>query len=599
MKLLFPLGRKFFTLLLLSLFAFPLNAEQKDIWKKSKELKIENKNTENNKINENKNSENSDLPKTIFDKEKLNLSVNQINQSNTINDDEVIFGLYEPEDIKITLNFWSGIDQLLYQRISKNLLDIERKSFVELSEKILFTKTNINVFEDKGSKHLELIADWLIKNKKMELIDQVIDQNKMINRNTKFLVFLFNHYLSLGQIDKACSYTKLMLADLQSVDLEKYKIFCLIYNKKNNQAQSQLELTRETASLEPFFLKTINFMIGISEKKGDPNFKNVFNSHLTLVTHKDLEVNFENFSQSKELRNYFFKSGLANKLLDKKMENSSDQNKESLNNLVIFLERSVNENLYQHEKILDIYKKYKFSFAQLFEVDEAVKNLKRPESHAILYQAMLLANDPERKLKILNEFKDKLTLNGLEKVVSPVYFSELDKIYKTKPTLINADLVAQLSIFKRNQNQNNENFNNTYFYSSEIKKLLNKKIDKKEKKRILQILNDFDKKIKDNQYKLNNKDIAFINILHRDKIDLPNSLSKTVYEKKIYIPNEIFNSLEKKINDEALLKTLNFIGQLNDTNKDYTRDILAIIKIFDTLQLDNLKNIFIKSEFSL
>ena len=599
MKLLFPLGRKFFTLLLLSLFALPSNAEQKDIWKKSKELKIENKNTENNKINENKNSENSDLPKTIFDKEKLNLSVNQINQSNTINDDEVIFGLYEPEDIKITLNFWSGIDQLLYQRISKNLLDIERKSFVELSEKILFTKTNINVFEDKGSKHLELIADWLIKNKKMELIDQVIDQNKMINRNTKFLVFLFNHYLSLGQIDKACSYTKLMLADLQSVDLEKYKIFCLIYNKKNNQAQSQLELTRETASLEPFFLKTINFMIGISEKKGDPNFKNVFNSHLTLVTHKDLEVNFENFSQSKELRNYFFKSGLANKLLDKKMENSSDQNKESLNNLVIFLERSVNENLYQHEKILDIYKKYKFSFAQLFEVDEAVKNLKRPESHAILYQAMLLANDPERKLKILNEFKDKLTLNGLEKVVSPVYFSELDKIYKTKPTLINADLVAQLSIFKRNQNQNNENFNNTYFYSSEIKKLLNKKIDKKEKKRILQILNDFDKKIKDNQYKLNNKDIALINILHRDKIDLPNSLSKTVYEKKIYIPNEIFNSLEKKINDEALLKTLNFIGQLNDSNKDYTRDILAIIKIFDTLQLDNLKNIFIKSEFSL
>ncbi|MEL0176812.1 MAG: hypothetical protein VW810_00750, partial [Pelagibacteraceae bacterium] len=131
MKLLFPLGRKFFTLLLLSLFALPLNAEQKDIWKKSKELKIENKNTENNKINENKNSENSDLPKTIFDKEKLNLSVNQINQSNTINDDEVIFGLYEPEDIKITLNFWSGIDQLLYQRISKNLLDIERKSFVE------------------------------------------------------------------------------------------------------------------------------------------------------------------------------------------------------------------------------------------------------------------------------------------------------------------------------------------------------------------------------------------------------------------------------------------------------------------------------------
>ena len=89
-------------------------------------------------------------------------------------------------------------------------------------------------------RHLSFIADWLINNQKMKLIDQVIDQNKIINKNAKLLKFLFTHYLSLGQIDKACSYTKLMTVDVQSIDLEKYKIFCLINNKKLNKPSLNL-----------------------------------------------------------------------------------------------------------------------------------------------------------------------------------------------------------------------------------------------------------------------------------------------------------------------------------------------------------------------
>ena len=57
------------------------------------------------------------------------------------------------------------------------------------------------------------------------------------------------------------------------------------------------------------------------------------------------------------------------------MKDTSPDKKKELNDLVIFLERSVNENLYPYEKILDIYKKYNFSFNQLFQVEDAVKNL--------------------------------------------------------------------------------------------------------------------------------------------------------------------------------------------------------------------------------
>ena len=587
-------------ILILSIFVSSSSlvlSEPKDIWKQSQEITI--KENQNKKIENSENNLNKDLPQTTFDKEKLNLSVNEISQSEEINDQELIFGLYEPEDTKINLNFWSDVDNNLYSRVFETLLNKEKNSLVAVSEKVLFSKSNINVFEDKGERHLSFIADWLINNQKMKLIDQVIDQNKIINKNAKLLKFLFTHYLSLGQIDKACSYTKLMTVDVQSIDLEKYKIFCLINNKKIKQAQSQLELTRETSSLDNFFVGKINFLTGISDQKSDINFDNVFYTHLTLITNDILELKYNNFSKSKELRNYFFKSNLANKLLDDAMKDTSPDKKKELNDLVIFLERSVNEDLYPYEKILDIYKKYNFSFNQLFQVEDAVKNLRRPESHAILYQAMLLAQKPDIKLKILNNFKDKLTVNGLEKIAEPVYYLELEKIYSTNPDLIDQKIVEKIKNFKISEENKDKSFNNNYFFSSEIKKLLDKKLTKKDKKKILNLLGDFDKKIKEKSYKLTNKDIALINILNVQKIDLPKSMSDVIYNKEIYIPNEIFNSIEKKLNDEAILKTLLFIADLDETKNNYTRDILAIIKIFDNIKLDSLKTTFINSEFSL
>ena len=597
MILLLQLSKRFFissVLIFHCLINFSF-AEPKDIWKKSKEIKIQDS---EKKIIKDKNL-NKDLPQTIFDKEKIDLGFNKISQSGEIKDDEIIFGLYEPQETNINLNFWSVIDKDTYDRFIKNILKKDKKSLTALSERILFTKTNLSSFPDKGKKHLEFITEWLIKNQKMNLSDRVVKQNKIINNNSQLIKFLFIHYLSNGQIDKACNYINLKNASVQNVELDKFKIFCLLNNKKIKQALSQLELTRETNSLDNFFIEKINFLTGISNSKGAKNFDNVFNAHLTIKVINDDEIKFEDFSKNKELRNYFFKSGIANKLLEETMKKSSPDEKNKLNELVIFLERSANEDLYQSKKILEIYKKYIFSFDQLFRVDDAVQNLKRPESHAILYQAMLLAQKPETKIKILNSLREKLILNGLVKIAEPVYFSELIKISNTRKDLIDKNLFKEIKIYKQNKNKNNQEFDNNFIYTSELKKLLIKEIDKKDKKKILKLLSDFDKKIKDNTYKLNNKDIALINLLKREKIDLPGSLTKFVYDQKVYIPNEIFNALEKKSNDNALLKTLIFMGNLNEKNDNYTRDILSIVKVFDKIKQKKFKQIFIVNEFSL
>ena len=60
-------------------------------------------------------------------------------------------------------------------------------------------------------------------------------------------------------------------------------------------------------------------------------------------------------------------------------------------------------------------------------------------------------------------------------------------------------------------------------------------------------------------------------MLKKEKVDLPGSLLKFIYSEKVYIPNEIFNAIKNKSNNEALLKTLIIIGNLNEKSNNYTR----------------------------
>jgi len=124
-----------------------------------------------------------------------------------------------------------------------------------------------------------------------------------------------------------------MVRGTQSLNLEKFKIFCFIHAKKIKQARSLLELTAETSKLDKFFINKTNFLIGLNSNKGEPNYDNVFNAHLTLLTNDEVEIKYENFSKSKDLRNYFFKSGLSNQLLDNVLKDTSAENKNKLNKL--------------------------------------------------------------------------------------------------------------------------------------------------------------------------------------------------------------------------------------------------------------------------
>ena len=100
----------------------------------------------------------------------------------------------------------------------------------------------------------------------MQLIDNVIYQNSIIKKDKELLEFLFNYYLSNYQLDKACSYTKLMTSDLDSKKLDKYKIFCHLRNKEFQIALSKLELGIENKRFDSFFIKKVNEITGIEKQ---------------------------------------------------------------------------------------------------------------------------------------------------------------------------------------------------------------------------------------------------------------------------------------------------------------------------------------------
>ena len=108
-------------------------------------------------------------------------------------------------------------------------------------------------------------------------------------------------------------------------------------------------------------------------------------------------------------------------------------------------------------------------------------------------------------------------------------------------------------------------------------------------------LNKFSKLVAKNKYQLNEKDLAMIYLLSEKKISLPGELKKSLNSEEIYIPNKIYNLLEKNQLDLATIELLKLIKNLKES-KDYVRDFRIINKIFDRLGFDLLKNDFNKYE---
>ena len=114
-----------------------------------------------------------------------------------------------------------------------------------------------------------LKISWLIENNRSELIESFLNQNKNFNGKKRAVQFLVDQNIAQANLKQGCEKIEFIDTTIKDPYLEKFKIYCLVFNKKNSQAQLLLNLLREQKQSDKFFDDKIDFLLGISEKTSD------------------------------------------------------------------------------------------------------------------------------------------------------------------------------------------------------------------------------------------------------------------------------------------------------------------------------------------
>ena len=134
------------------------------------------------------------------------------------------------------------------------------KSSNEILEAILFSFS----YPPKGMSDKEfadLKINWLIKNDRLNLIEKFFKQNEEFDSKSKAVQYLVDKNIASGNIKEGCEKIKFIDAKIKDAYLEKFKIYCLVFNNKKLEAQLLLDLLREQKQSSKFYDDKINFLI--------------------------------------------------------------------------------------------------------------------------------------------------------------------------------------------------------------------------------------------------------------------------------------------------------------------------------------------------
>lgn len=563
----------------------------KDIWEQSKSIKkVE---TNNNVETQNK----EELPPTTIlqipktELEISNISQTEIEQSNR----QAIFGIYDPSATNIPLTFWENMSPETFDSFRQTMAQgANRQSVNQLIARVFLSKTNLFNHEDKGIAYLNFVSSFLAYSQDTKLIDSVIDQNNLLLNNEQLLGFLINNNFSNYQIDKACKYAKNLGAEIKNFELQKFKILCLVQAKERKIALANLELIRENGFNDDFFIQKVNFLLGmLLARQGESKTDTLLNIHLSSLVDPMFNPSFSVFKGDLNKTKYFFTSPFVEKILLENKDSKKEFVTEEDFALIEFLEQGSNIELFKTENIFAIYKKIIFGIEDLLNPNDTYTKYHPVKARALLYQVILLTKDQQQKLLFIEALLKSYKKNKFSILGDKVYYqliSDINQKYLTKE--VQEQMVQYFESLKKKKSdfEMNDKFLHT---SNAVFLLTEEKPETKSKKSLENFANLVDNK----KYEATERDVAMINLLAQQKVNLPSSLRKFVNPDEIYIPNKIYNMLEKNENNKATLEVLQLVKNLN-SSKEYVRDFLVITKILDRLGFGLIKQDFIKYELT-
>jgi hypothetical protein len=575
MKILKLLNKKNLSIVIFSLFSFSSFAEDKpvDIWNIEKQ-ETENISEENLSIENKQVVSESSVYKMQSDKNEDSIKLDEELTSKTIK----IAGLYDPQEYGLDINMWSNSDGSTLKKLFNNIDKYElSKDASEILNISLLTNAYYPNQNITAQEFLNFKTKWLIKNSNLDLIEEYLIKNQVTNIHPELMRYMVDRYLSQSDVKKSCEIFSKIKEPLEDEYLSKFNLYCLINYGKNEEAQLILDLKKELGFSDEYFENKINYLLGyIDEVNKEISENSILDFHLAHRTNP--EFTFEpNKDTPKLIWKYLSSSNLLYKIQDVEI---SDIEKIST------IEKATHDKIYSEEELFEFYKRFQFNINQLLNTKESYKSLSSIEGKALVYQRLLLTEEPKLKLELMKILKDIFKSEGIE----DAFDEELRKYLKQ---IDETDVPSNFTTFYNQYIKSDEIINKKIKYNNKIlhqSKLVNYFNGDYAKSKIEKDLDNFLKKIKkDKEYFLSKKDIIFLEALKSDGIEISKKYENLYKVNKSEMPSDIQKMLDNKEVGAALLRVIEVIGpeKIEDIDDD---TVYFIINTLNQLNTDSIRN---------
>ncbi|MSP10457.1 MAG: hypothetical protein EXR14_02520 [Pelagibacteraceae bacterium] len=489
-----------------------------------------------------------------------------------------IFGLYDPEDYGLDINLWSKSNGAELKETFKSMENIKlSKDASEILNILLLTNAyspNQNIMEEEFFK---IKSDWLIKESNLQLIEEYLIKNQIVNFYPDLARHLVDQYLSESSLEKSCQFFSKVKESINDDYLSKFNLYCLIIDKKINEAQLILDLKKESGFKDEYYEKKFNYLIGYDQTiNKDISENSILDFHLA---HKTIsEFYFEpNKETSKLIWKYLATSNLLYNIKDVKI---SELDK------IAKIEQMVHEKNFSEKDLFELYKRFQFDINLLVNPQQFYKTLPNIEARSLIYQKILLTVEPDLKMELIKILKESFINDNIG--------NAFDEELKSLLSQMDREAIPSNSLaFYNSYIKEEEVIDRKIIFNDKIlhqSTLLNYFRGDYAKSEIEKDLDEFLKEIKKNKkYFFSKKDIIFLEALRSDGIKISNKYDNLYEIKAFEIPPNMESMINNKEIASVLLQIVKMIGEDKVENID-DDSMYFIINIMNQLNIDLIRN---------
>tara|TARA_B100000780_G_scaffold182148_1_gene127810 strand:+ start:167 stop:1927 length:1761 start_codon:yes stop_codon:yes gene_type:complete len=575
MKILKLLNKKKLSIILLFLlFGFGSHSEEPvDIWNVEAKPKIKDTiikvDSEKKSVQEN----------SIYEMQSQKVNDFNIEEDKTLASKEIeIAGLYDPSENGLDINMWSNSngDQIfnIFKRINKIKLSQDAKNILNI---LLLTNAYYPELNITKKQFREIKSNWLIKNSNFQLIEEYLLNNQIINENSELTKYLVDYYLSRSDVKKSCEIFSKIQDPIEDEYLSKFNIYCLVNNKKKDEAQLLMDLKKELGFKDKFYESKINYLMGYEDKPETTiSEKTMLDFHLSHRTNPKFKF-IPKDSTTKEIWKYLSTSNLLDNIQEVEL---ADIDK------IIEIEKATHEKNYTEKELFELYKRFQFNISQLLNIKESTKVLSTTEARALIYQGILITSEIEKKFELLNALKNSFKNDNIGNSFNVELKVFLSKI-KKEDVPSNYIRFYENYTYQDKADQTNIKINNKILHQS---KLVNYLKEGTSIKKITKDLNNSLKKIKrDKKYFFSKKDIILVEAFKSDDINVSKKYKDLYKINEFEIPSDIQVFINNRDMAVAMLRIVEVIGQDELRNID-DDTMYFIISTLNQLNIDSLRN---------